>query len=99
MIKATEPRLVFKFVVLEPILDHLPFYFYFTPVLCFSEILHQYYYVFMNYSHDQIIDMQVAEPLRAMVGGAPLEDARRLAQRYDRMRQEAEAQVSCNNIT
>lgn len=25
--------------------------------------------------------------------GAPLEDARQLAQRYDRMRQEAEAQV------
>ncbi|CAA6666912.1 unnamed protein product [Spirodela intermedia] len=34
----------------------------------------------------------VAEPLRAMVMGAPLEDARHLAQRYDRMRQEAEAQ-------
>jgi len=37
---------------------------------------------------------QVAEPLRAMVMGAPLEDARHLAQRYDRMRQEAEAQVN-----
>ncbi|KAI3736937.1 hypothetical protein L2E82_26926 [Cichorium intybus] len=36
---------------------------------------------------------QVAEPLRAMVVGAPLEDARRHAQRYDRVRQEAEAQV------
>ncbi|KAL3539019.1 hypothetical protein ACH5RR_002385 [Cinchona calisaya] len=36
---------------------------------------------------------QVAEPLRAMVMGAPLEDARHLAQRYDRMRQEAEAQA------
>jgi hypothetical protein len=36
----------------------------------------------------------VAEPLRAMVMGAPLEDARHLAQRYDRMRQEAEAQVN-----
>ncbi|AQK41071.1 SH3 domain-containing protein 2, partial [Zea mays] len=36
---------------------------------------------------------QVAEPLRAMVMGAPLEDAHHLAQRYDRMRQEAEAQV------
>ncbi|KAL2346091.1 hypothetical protein Fmac_000091 [Flemingia macrophylla] len=35
----------------------------------------------------------VAEPLRAMVMGAPLEDARHLAQRYDRMRQEAEAQA------
>jgi hypothetical protein len=37
---------------------------------------------------------QVAEPLRAMVLGAPLEDARHLAQRYDRMRQEAEAQAT-----
>lgn len=37
--------------------------------------------------------IQVAEPLRAMVVGAPLEDARHLAQRYDRVRQEAEAQV------
>jgi hypothetical protein len=37
---------------------------------------------------------QIAEPLRAMVMGAPLEDARHLAQRYDRMRQEAEAQVT-----
>ncbi|KAG5239027.1 endophilin-A [Salix suchowensis] len=36
---------------------------------------------------------QVAEPLRAMVMGSPLEDARHLAQRYDRMRQEAEAQA------
>ncbi|KDO43886.1 hypothetical protein CISIN_1g0166991mg, partial [Citrus sinensis] len=35
----------------------------------------------------------VAEPLRAMVLGAPLDDARHLAQRYDRMRQEAEAQA------
>ncbi|KAK2998362.1 hypothetical protein RJ639_023659, partial [Escallonia herrerae] len=34
-----------------------------------------------------------AQPLRAMVLGAPLEDARHLAQRYDRMRQEAEAQA------
>ncbi|XP_027148920.1 SH3 domain-containing protein 2-like [Coffea eugenioides] len=36
---------------------------------------------------------QVAEPLRAMVVGAPLEDARQLAQRYDRVRQEVEAQA------
>ncbi|KAF9592170.1 hypothetical protein IFM89_012664 [Coptis chinensis] len=35
---------------------------------------------------------QVAEPLRAMVMGTPLEDARHLAQRYDRIRQEAESQ-------
>ena len=31
--------------------------------------------------------------------GAPLEDARHLAQRYDRMRQEAEAQVISICIT
>lgn len=36
---------------------------------------------------------QVAEPLRSMVMGAPLEDARHLCQRYDRLRQEAEAQA------
>lgn len=29
-----------------------------------------------------------------MIAGAPLEDARHLAQRYSRMRQEAELQVS-----
>eukprot|EP00249_Psilotum_nudum_P017157 c26187_g1_i2 orf=555-1694(+) len=36
---------------------------------------------------------QVAEPLKAMVMGAPLEDARHLCQRYDRLRQDAEAQA------
>ncbi|CAN7133434.1 unnamed protein product [Brassica rapa subsp. narinosa] len=36
---------------------------------------------------------QVAEPLRAMVIGAPLVDARHLAQRYERMRQETESQT------
>ncbi|KAF3508108.1 hypothetical protein F2Q69_00008547 [Brassica cretica] len=36
---------------------------------------------------------QVAEPLRAMVMGAPLVDARHLAQRYERIRQEAESQL------
>lgn len=40
-----------------------------------------------------VTEFQVAEPLRAMVMGAPLEDARHLAQRYDRIRQEADAQV------
>ncbi|KAJ7571335.1 hypothetical protein O6H91_01G159900 [Diphasiastrum complanatum] len=40
----------------------------------------------------RILSTQVAEPLRAMVMGAPLEDARHLAQRYDRLRQEAETQ-------
>ncbi|THF95667.1 hypothetical protein TEA_002714 [Camellia sinensis var. sinensis] len=37
---------------------------------------------------------QILEPLRAMVTGAPLEDARHLAQRYSRMRQEAETQAA-----
>ncbi len=36
---------------------------------------------------------QVLDPMRAMIAGAPLEDARHLAQRYSRMRQEAETQV------
>ncbi|CAI9116858.1 OLC1v1018128C1 [Oldenlandia corymbosa var. corymbosa] len=36
---------------------------------------------------------QVAEPLRAMVVGAALEDARHLAQRYDKVRQEVEVQA------
>ncbi|EFJ37265.1 hypothetical protein SELMODRAFT_164821 [Selaginella moellendorffii] len=38
------------------------------------------------------LSTQVGEPLRAMVMGAPLEDARHLTQRYDRLRQEAEVQ-------
>lgn len=40
------------------------------------------------------IYFQILDPLRAMVTGAPLEDARHLAQRYSRMRQEAETQVN-----
>lgn len=40
------------------------------------------------------LGVQVTEPLRAMVVGAPLEDARHLAQRYDRIRQEVEAQTA-----
>lgn len=42
---------------------------------------------------NRTLGTQVAEPLRAMVMGAPLEDARHLTQRYDRLRQEAEAQA------
>ncbi|XP_052201333.1 SH3 domain-containing protein 3 isoform X1 [Diospyros lotus] len=38
--------------------------------------------------------LEILEPLRAMITGAPLEDARHLAQRYSRMRQEAEAQAA-----
>jgi len=37
---------------------------------------------------------QIIEPLRAMATGVPLEDARHLAQRYSRMRQEAETQAA-----
>lgn len=42
---------------------------------------------------NRVLNTQVVDPLRAMVMGAPLEDARHLTQRYDRLRQEAEAQV------
>ena len=45
-------------------------------------------------SMQRILTSQVAEPLKAMVTGAPLEDARQLTQRYDRLRQEAEAQAN-----
>lgn len=39
------------------------------------------------------LNTEVAEPLRAMFNGSPLEDARQLTQRYDRLRQEAEVQA------
>ncbi|MBA0881257.1 hypothetical protein Goshw_024260 [Gossypium schwendimanii] len=39
-----------------------------------------------------ILGEQVSEPLRALITGAPLEDARHLTHRYDRFRQEVEAQ-------
>ncbi|ERN15704.1 SH3 domain-containing protein 1 [Amborella trichopoda] len=42
----------------------------------------------------RILSTQVSEPLRAMVMGAPLEDARLLTHRYDRIFQEVEAQVA-----
>ncbi|KAG8637392.1 SH3 domain-containing protein 3 [Manihot esculenta] len=41
-----------------------------------------------------LLSSQVLDPLRAMITGAPLEDARHLAQRYSRMRQEAETQAA-----
>ncbi|KAJ1426196.1 SH3-like domain superfamily [Sesbania bispinosa] len=41
---------------------------------------------------NQLLSSQVLDPLRQMISGPPLEDARHLAQRYSRMRQEAEAQ-------
>ena len=40
------------------------------------------------------IATQVAEPLRTMVHGSPLEDARHLKQKYDRLREDATNQVS-----
>ncbi|KAL4290248.1 hypothetical protein GQ457_14G008820 [Hibiscus cannabinus] len=42
----------------------------------------------------KLLSQQVLDPLRAMITSAPLEDARHLAQRYSRMRQEAEAQAT-----
>ncbi|GJP56903.1 hypothetical protein CLOM_g15960 [Closterium sp. NIES-68] len=43
---------------------------------------------------DRTLGTQVGDPLKAMVTGAPLEDARSLTHRYDKLRQEAEALVS-----
>ncbi|KAK3020906.1 hypothetical protein RJ639_045889 [Escallonia herrerae] len=43
---------------------------------------------------NKLLFAQILEPLRAMIAGAPLEDARHLAQRYSRMRQEAETQAT-----
>lgn len=43
---------------------------------------------------NRLLFSQILEPLRAMIAGAPLEDARHLAQRYSRMRQEAETQAA-----
>ncbi|XP_010244214.1 PREDICTED: SH3 domain-containing protein 1-like [Nelumbo nucifera] len=41
----------------------------------------------------EILGDQVSEPLRALITGAPLEDARHLTHRYERIRQEVEAQA------
>ncbi|XP_010929395.1 SH3 domain-containing protein 3 [Elaeis guineensis] len=40
---------------------------------------------------NKLLTSQIMEPLRAMAIGAPLEDARNLAQRYSRMRHDAES--------
>nr|XP_048319616.1 SH3 domain-containing protein 1-like [Ziziphus jujuba var. spinosa] len=37
---------------------------------------------------------QVCEPLRTQINGAPLEDARHMAYRYDKLRQDVEAKVT-----
>ncbi|XP_030462076.1 SH3 domain-containing protein 3 [Syzygium oleosum] len=44
--------------------------------------------------YNKLLYSQILEPLRAMITGSPLEDARHLAQRYSRMRQEAEMQAA-----
>ncbi|CAI0441924.1 unnamed protein product [Linum tenue] len=41
-----------------------------------------------------VLSGQVSEPLRALITGAPLEDARHLVHRYDKLRQEVEAQAA-----
>ncbi|GAY53481.1 hypothetical protein CUMW_149480 [Citrus unshiu] len=38
--------------------------------------------------------IKVSEPLRALINGAPLEDARHLTHRYDKLRHEVEAQAA-----
>ncbi|KAF9621369.1 hypothetical protein IFM89_020028 [Coptis chinensis] len=43
---------------------------------------------------NRLLSSQILEPLRAMITGAPLEEARHLAQRYSRMRQDAETQAA-----
>ncbi|XP_027087730.1 SH3 domain-containing protein 3-like [Coffea arabica] len=43
---------------------------------------------------NRMLFSEVLEPLRAMTTGSPLEEARHLAQRYSRMRQEAETQAA-----
>ncbi|KAF4400695.1 hypothetical protein G4B88_001250 [Cannabis sativa] len=42
----------------------------------------------------KVLRDQVCEPLRAQINGAPLEDARHLTHRYDKLRQDVEAQVA-----
>lgn len=41
-----------------------------------------------------VLNDQVSKPLRALITGAPLEDARHLTHRYDKLRQEVEAQAA-----
>lgn len=42
----------------------------------------------------RVISLQVAEPLKAMVQGSPLEDARHLKQKYDRLRESVDSHAS-----
>ncbi|XP_027080960.2 SH3 domain-containing protein 1 isoform X1 [Coffea arabica] len=48
----------------------------------------------MIYLSTERLCFQVCEPLRVSIAGAPLEDARHLTHRYDRVRQEFEAQAA-----
>ncbi|KAJ6962766.1 SH3 domain-containing protein 2-like isoform X2 [Populus alba x Populus x berolinensis] len=41
-----------------------------------------------------VLNDQVSKPLRALITGAPLEDARHLTHRYDKLRQDVEAQAA-----
>ncbi|KAK9232813.1 hypothetical protein WN943_023061 [Citrus x changshan-huyou] len=41
-----------------------------------------------------VLPTRVSEPLRALINGAPLEDARHLTHRYDKLRHEVEAQAA-----
>ncbi|XP_042488635.1 SH3 domain-containing protein 2-like isoform X3 [Macadamia integrifolia] len=41
----------------------------------------------------RVVGDQISEPLRALITGAPLEDARHLTHRYERIRHEVEAQA------
>ena len=45
-----------------------------------------------------LLRFQTIDPLRAMAMGGPLEDARGLAQRYSRMRHEAEILVCTSGL-
>ncbi|XP_051150903.1 SH3 domain-containing protein 2-like [Andrographis paniculata] len=59
--------------------------------LCYSRARIQ-----IEKQHDnllRVLGTQVSDPLKAMVMGTPLEDARHIAQKYDRAKQEVEAQV------
>ncbi|KAH9753672.1 SH3 domain-containing protein 1 [Citrus sinensis] len=46
-----------------------------------------------------ILRDQVPEPLRALINGTPLEDARHLTHRYDKLRHEVEAQIRESDIS
>lgn len=69
--------------------------------LCFFFFFHQISQAALQHIFPNMRNMsdlncliaQIIEPLKAMATGAPLEDARGLAQRYSRLRHEAETLV------